>query len=98
LFFIHLGSRKIHIAGVTPHPNEQWMIQIARNITMEEWGFLAPGQHLIHDRDGKYHIPSDLVVDSYHHTLRAAQPVISRGYPPRGRKTRHKIKPTISIG
>jgi putative transposase len=22
LFFIHLGSRKIHVAGVTPHPNE----------------------------------------------------------------------------
>lgn len=54
LFFIHLGSRKIPIAGVTPHPNEQWMIQIARNITMEEWGFLSPGQYLIHDRDGKY--------------------------------------------
>ena len=30
------------------------MIQIARNVTMEEWGFLAPGQYLIHDRDGKY--------------------------------------------
>jgi hypothetical protein len=54
LFFIHLDSRKIRIAGVTPHPNEQWMIQIARNITMEEWGFLAPGQYLIHDRDGTY--------------------------------------------
>jgi len=21
---------------------------------MEEWGFLSPGQYLIHDRDGKY--------------------------------------------
>ena len=21
---------------------------------MEQWGFLAPGQYLIHDRDGKY--------------------------------------------
>ena len=42
------------MAGVTPHPNEQWMMQVARNITMEEWGFLAPGQDLIHDRDGKY--------------------------------------------
>ena len=30
------------------------MIQLARNVTMEEWGFLAPGQYLIHDRDGKY--------------------------------------------
>jgi len=53
LFFIHLESRKVHMAGVTPHPNEQWRIQIARNVTMEEWGFLAPGQYLIHDRDGK---------------------------------------------
>jgi len=54
LFFIHLGSRKVHVAGVTPHPNEAWMVQVARNVTMEEWGFLSPGQYLIHDRDGKY--------------------------------------------
>jgi hypothetical protein len=54
LFFLHLGSRKIHVAGVTSHPNEAWMVQVARNVTMEAWGFLAPGQSLIHDRDGKY--------------------------------------------
>ena len=54
LFFIHLGSRQVHVAGVTPHPNQAWMMQIARNVTMEEWGFLSPGQDLIHDRDGKY--------------------------------------------
>jgi transposase InsO family protein len=55
LFFIHLGSRKVHIAGVTPHPTAPWMTQVARNVTMEEWGCLAPGQYLIHDRDGKYY-------------------------------------------
>jgi transposase InsO family protein len=54
LFFIHLGSRKVSIAGVTPHPNAAWMMQIARNVTMEAWGVLSPGQYLIHDRDGKY--------------------------------------------
>jgi len=54
LFFLHLGSRKIHVAGVTPHPDEAWMVQVARNVTMEEWGFLAPGQYLIHDRDTKF--------------------------------------------
>ena len=54
LFFIHLSSRKAHAAGVTPHPNETWMVQVARNVSMEEWGFLSPGQYLIHDRDGKY--------------------------------------------
>jgi hypothetical protein len=30
------------------------MIQIARDIAMNEFGFLAPGQFLIHDRDGKF--------------------------------------------
>jgi transposase InsO family protein len=30
------------------------MVQIARNVTMEEWGVLSPGQYLIHDRDGKF--------------------------------------------
>src|SRR5438874_6877034 len=54
LYFIHLGSRKIHVAGVTPHPNAAWMVQVARNVTMEEWGFLSPGQYLIHDRDTKF--------------------------------------------
>jgi len=38
LFFIHLGSRKVHVAGVTPHPDTWWMLQMARNVTMEEWG------------------------------------------------------------
>jgi putative transposase len=54
LFFVHLGSRKVHIAAVTPHPDQRWMIQIGRNVTMADWGCLSPGQYLIHDRDGKY--------------------------------------------
>jgi transposase InsO family protein len=54
LFFIHLGSRKVHIAGVTPHPDQMWMTQMARNVTMEDWGVLSPGQFLIHDRDAKF--------------------------------------------
>ncbi len=29
LFFIHLATRRVHIAGITPHPNEPWMIQVA---------------------------------------------------------------------
>jgi transposase InsO family protein len=64
LFFIHLGSRQVHIAGMTPHPNEAWMVQVARNLTMEEWGFLSPGQYLIHDRDGKYCPAFQQVIDA----------------------------------
>src|SRR5262252_7384883 len=54
LFFLRLGTREVHVAGVTPHPHQAWMMQVARNITMEQWVFLSPGQYLIHDRDGKY--------------------------------------------
>jgi putative transposase len=54
LFFIHLASRKVHIAGVTPHPDARWMVQVARNVTMAERGVLSSGQYLIHDRDSKY--------------------------------------------
>ncbi|HEY5869096.1 MAG TPA: helix-turn-helix domain-containing protein [Candidatus Tectomicrobia bacterium] len=64
LFFIHLGSRQVHIAGVTPHPHEAWMVQVARNITMEEWGFISPGQYLIHDRDGKYCPAFQQIIDT----------------------------------
>jgi putative transposase len=63
LFFIHLGSRQIHVAGVTPHPNEAWIVQVARNVTMEEWGLLAPGQYLIHDRDTKFCAAFQQIID-----------------------------------
>jgi putative transposase len=33
LFFIKLDTREVHIAGVTSNPNEQWMRQVARNLT-----------------------------------------------------------------
>ena len=54
LFFIHLATRRVHIAGITPHPNEPWMIQVARNVTMADVGFLSSSRYLIHDRDSKF--------------------------------------------
>jgi hypothetical protein len=54
LFFIHLESRRVEVAGITPYPNETWMKQIARNVTMEQWGFLESCRYLIHDRDTKF--------------------------------------------
>jgi putative transposase len=64
LFFIHLSSRQVHVAGVTPHPDTRWMVQIARNVTMEAWGFLTPGQYLVHDRDGKYCPAFQQIIDT----------------------------------
>ena len=54
LFFMHLATRRVHIAGITPHPNEQWMTQVARNVTMADVGFLSSSRYLIHDRDSKF--------------------------------------------
>jgi len=54
LFFMHVATRKIHVAGITPNPDEKWMTQMARNVTMVDLGFLGDGHYLIHDRDGKY--------------------------------------------
>ena len=38
LHFIHFESRRLEVAGITPHPNERLVKQIARNVTMDEWG------------------------------------------------------------
>ena len=54
LFFIELSTRRVHIAGITPNPDEKWMMQIARNETMLDLGFLDGKRYLIHDRDSKY--------------------------------------------
>ena len=54
LFFIHLESRRVDIAGIAVHPDEPWMKQIARNVTMEGCGILRDCRYLLHDRDTKF--------------------------------------------
>ena len=33
LFVIDVAKRTIHIAGMTAHPNDAWMMQVARKFT-----------------------------------------------------------------
>src|SRR6201982_587426 len=54
LIFIHLDSRRVDIAGLTVHPDEAWMKQMARNATMDECGALLGCRYLLHDRDTKF--------------------------------------------
>jgi len=54
LFFIHVASRKVYVAGMTINPNEQWMKQIARNLTMAGGSFLEGMKYLVLDRDAKF--------------------------------------------
>ena len=54
LFVIELRSRRVHLAGITSHPNEEFMAQVTRCLTDAFDGFLARQRFLICDRDGKY--------------------------------------------
>jgi putative transposase len=66
LFFIHLESRRVDIAGITAHPNEPWMQQIARNVTMNGCGILCSRRYLLLDRDTKYSAAFRTIIQSAH--------------------------------
>ena len=50
-FVIELKSRAVEIAGIAVDPGEEWMKQVARNLTDPVDGFLRGAKYLIHDRD-----------------------------------------------
>jgi putative transposase len=62
LFWIEHGSRRVHLAGVTAHPDCAWVTQQARNQAIDER--LEHVRFLIHDRDAKFCGPFDQVVRS----------------------------------
>jgi putative transposase len=58
LFSIELGTRRVRLVGVARHPNGSWVVQRARELSMErEWetaeGATVP-RFLIRDRDSKF--------------------------------------------
>jgi len=60
-FFIELGTRRVHFAGCTPHPMQDWVTQQARQLT---WTLHDENTHmrfLIRDRDTKFSPSFDTV-------------------------------------
>ena len=55
LFVVELATRKVACAGITPHPDAAWMLQVGRNLTDAFSGFLHGKRFLIMDRDGSFH-------------------------------------------
>ena len=51
---MELATRRVCFAGLTVHPDEEWMLQIARNLTDAEAGFLRGKKYLLMDRDDKF--------------------------------------------
>ena len=54
LVVMELSTRRVEIAGITPHPNAAFMQQCARQLTDQFDGFLLGKCYLIHDRDSKF--------------------------------------------
>src|ERR1700752_472131 len=75
LVVMELATRRVHIAGITPHPTAAFMQHCARQLTDAFDGFLLGTLFLIHDRDGKLVYGFDRVL----HTS-GAEPVV---LPPR---------------
>jgi putative transposase len=64
LFFVHLETRRVTIAGLTRHPTEVWMAQMARNATDETSGCLRQIRYVLHDRDTKFFATFDQILSS----------------------------------
>jgi putative transposase len=54
LFFIELGSRRVHVAGCTANPNGHWTTQQARQLAWSLPERRKPIRFLIQDRDSKF--------------------------------------------
>jgi putative transposase len=65
LFFIELGSRRVHLAGCTANPDAAWVTQQARQFAWHlQDGNPAVIKFLIHDRDSKFAAGFDTVFAS----------------------------------
>src|SRR5256885_2577832 len=64
LFFIELGSRRVHVAGCTANPNAPSVIQQARQLSWTVAERAQPLRFLIRDRDQKFTDPFDEVFRS----------------------------------
>ena len=54
LVVMELATRRVQIAGITPHPAAAFMQQCARQLTDSFDGFLLGKRYLLHDRDTKF--------------------------------------------
>ena len=64
LFFIEVDTRRVYVTGVTSHPTGKWVVQQARNLTMDLAERAHPVRFLIRDRDTKFTAGFDEVIRS----------------------------------
>jgi putative transposase len=61
---MRVASRQVYIAGITTSPDQRWMEQMARNLSLAEVGFLRDCRYLLHDRDAKFCAAFDAILEA----------------------------------
>jgi putative transposase len=64
LFFIELSTRRVHLAGMTEHPDGAWTAQQARNFVFSLGERDRPLEFLVRDNDGKFTRAFDTVFNA----------------------------------
>ena len=89
LFFIEVGSRRVHFAGCTSHPKSKWVTQQARQLMWDLEDDEPSLRFLIRDRDTKFTDSFDTVFQSEgidviarQFALRMPMPMLNDGYEP----------------
>ena len=63
-FFIEVGSRRVHLAGCTYNPSEEWVVQQARNLAWKLQDGTLKARFLLRDRDSKFSASFDEIFKS----------------------------------
>ena len=64
LFFIDLGTRRVHLAGCTTNPDTTWVTQQARQLVWNLKDYSQDMAFLIHDNDKKFPSSFDILFSS----------------------------------